>query len=183
MVVEVPNKIDIKARLRQAFSDVIYTIYDLSDEQFGAPRATDKWSPAEIVGHLILSTKPINKAMGTPKLMLKAAFGKNNREEKPTDQLISTYKEILSGGLTAPKNFIYKGATEKGKDIMISKFTDELDKLLAHIDKWKEKDLTDYVLPHPAIGKLTIREMLLFTEFHTKHHHKQMLEVLEKSNN
>lgn len=174
---DIQNKTQIKAALRQSFGAVVYSINELNEEQFFEPRAEGKWSPADILGHLILSTKPVTKAMSTPKLMLKAAFGKSNREEKTLTQLYDKYIEALSKGQKAPPNFTYNGAKEKGREKLLGDFTDQLDKLLLQIDKWEEKDLSSYILPHPAIGKITIREMLYFTHFHTEHHHEQVLEV------
>lgn len=174
---EIQNKVQIKAALRQSFGEVVYSVNDLTHDQFNVPREEGKWSPAEILGHLILSTKPITKAMRTPKMMLKAAFGKNNREEKTFSELYDKYLAALAGGQKAPPNFTYNGASEKGKEKLLADFTEQLNQLLSQIDKWEEKDLSEYVLPHPAIGKLTIREMLFFTHFHTEHHHKQVQEV------
>jgi hypothetical protein len=35
---------------------------------------------------------------------------------------------------------------------------------------WREADLDRYLLPHPLLGKLTLREMLHFTLYHNYHH-------------
>ncbi len=175
---EIQNKTQLKAALRQSFGAVVYAVNELSDEVFLAPRAKDAWSPGEILGHLILSTKPVNKAMSMPKLMLKATFGTNNREERTFGQTKTRYYDALAGGIKAPSNFHYEGVAQKGKDYLITSFTKELDKLLHHIDKWEEKDLSKYILPHPAIGKLTIREMLYSTHFHTEHHLTQIKEAV-----
>jgi hypothetical protein len=35
------------------------------------------------------------------------------------------------------------------------------------------------ILPHPLLGKLTLREMLYFTLYHVEHHEKQVLENLK----
>ena len=178
MSTEILPKESVIKTLQDAFQEVVETVNNMTHEQFLTSRPNDNWSPAQILGHLILSTKPINKALSTPKLMLKTAFGKNKSEERSLEQLIHKYKDTLSSGLQAPSNFIFDQDKITDKEQMISKFNVELDKLVKQIHKWKEKDLSDYVLPHPAIGKLTIREMLLFTAFHTRHHHKQMKEVL-----
>lgn len=173
---EIQNKTQLKAALRQSFGAVVYAIDELSEDTFLTPRAEGAWSPGEILGHLILSTKPVNKAMSLPKLMLKATFGTNNREERSFDQTKKKYFQALADGLKSPSNFQYDGVAKKGKEYMITSFTKELDKLLNHIDKWEEKDLSKYILPHPAIGKLTIREMLYSTHFHTEHHLNQIKE-------
>jgi hypothetical protein len=48
------------------------------------------------------------------------------------------------------------------------------------MDKFSEAQLDEYVLPHPILGKLTIREMLYFTIYHATHHHLATLKNLEK---
>ncbi len=178
---EIQNKTQLKAALRQSFGAVVYAINDLSDEAFLAPRLEGKWSPGDILGHLILSTKPVSKALSMPKLMLKATFGVSNRDERTFEETKSRYYEALAGGVTAPSTFVYNGVQEKGKEYLINSFTKELSKLLTHIDKWEETDLSKYILPHPAIGKLTVREMLYSTHFHTEHHLKQIEELTSTS--
>ena len=48
-------------------------------------------------------------------------------------------------------------------------------------DNILEKDLDFYVLPHPLIGKLTLREMLFFCIYHVQHHHKITQEIIRNS--
>lgn len=179
---EIHDKTQIKAALRKSFGSMVYAINRIEEKELFDPRAEGKWSPAEILGHLILSTKPLNKALSVPKFLLRSQFGKNNREEGSFERVLEKYHRGLESGVEAPPNFVFKGAKERGKDGMLDMFTKELNKLLEHIDKWSEKDLSTYILPHPAIGKLTIREMLFFTVFHTDHHLKQ-LEGLYKDEN
>jgi len=127
---DIQNKTQIKAALRQSFSAVVYTINELDNEAYNTPVRDGKWSPGEILGHLILSTTPVSKALTTPKSMLEAAFGKNNREERTFEETKEKYYSRLVQGITASSSFVYNGAAEKGKEKMISKFTDELNKLL-----------------------------------------------------
>lgn len=42
--------------------------------------------------------------------------------------------------------------------------------LWSAIDVWRDADLDRYLLPHPLLGKLTLREMLFFTLYHNYHH-------------
>lgn len=176
---DIHNKTQIKAALRQSFGAVVYAINDLNEQSFVTPWSEGKWSPSEIIGHLILSTKPVTRAMTTPKSKLEEIFGKNNREEHSFQGLKEKYLSRLSAGVKAPPMFTYSDATDEGKESLIGKFTSQLDQLLLQIDNWSEKDLSDYVLPHPAIGNLTIREMLFFTHYHTGHHLEQINQVVE----
>jgi hypothetical protein len=47
-----------------------------------------------------------------------------------------------------------------------------LRKLESKISRYPEKKLDSLILPHPLLGKLTLREMLYFTNYHVIHHHK-----------
>ena len=38
------------------------------------------------------------------------------------------------------------------------------------MEKWTESQLDAYRLPHPLLGRLTVREMMLFTLIHNQHH-------------
>lgn len=174
---------ELRLLLRRAFSDIIHTTNTISEHDFISNQLADKWSIAEIIGHLILSTKAVTKGLSTPKPMLASAFGKMTREEWTNNELTDAYHNALSNGLQAPSAFIYKNANTKGKEQMLSAFNRELDLLLDALDRWNEYELSEYVLPHPAIGNMSLREMILFTEFHTRHHHKQIItlsETLEK---
>jgi hypothetical protein len=46
--------------------------------------------------------------------------------------------------------------------------------LARRIDRFSETQLDQLILPHPLLGKLTLREMLYFTIYHVQHHQKQL---------
>jgi hypothetical protein len=64
----------------------------------------------------------------------------------------------------------------KGQKLKAS-LNKEVAKLCKAIEKRSEEELDRYILPHPILGKLTLREMLYFTIYHVKHHEK----LIEKS--
>jgi len=35
---------------------------------------------------------------------------------------------------------------------------------------WTDEKLDNYLAPHPLLGKLTLRELIYFTIYHTEHH-------------
>jgi len=37
---------------------------------------------------------------------------------------------------------------------------------------FSEEDLDKLILPHPLLGKLTLREMMYFTIYHVQHHQR-----------
>lgn len=122
---EVQDKTQIKAALRKSFGSFIYSVNEMSDEEFYEPLREGKWSPADILGHLILSTKPISKALSMPRLVLQATFGKSNRPERSYQQVLDKYYSRLSEGVIAPADFTYRDVKSKSKDALISNFNDE----------------------------------------------------------
>ena len=42
--------------------------------------------------------------------------------------------------------------------------------LITSLNKHTEQELDRFKLPHPILGKVSLRELALFTSFHTIHH-------------
>lgn len=43
-------------------------------------------------------------------------------------------------------------------------------KLQHKTNKWKDKNLDNLILPHPLMGKMPVREIIMWTAYHTEHH-------------
>jgi hypothetical protein len=54
--------------------------------------------------------------------------------------------------------------------MLISKYHRLKEKLIRKVLSYREGKLDHYILPHPLLGKLTLREMLFFTIYHNEHH-------------
>ncbi len=167
---DIQTKADIIAGLEDVFGRTIQYVEHQDDDMFSQPLAAGKWSTAQNIEHLCSSTFPMAKGMSMPKLVMKASFGTNNRTEKTIDELYLKYKSAIAVGLKAPQKFAPDVINNDQKSEMLEKFAHAKTKLINVLDKWDEASLTKHILPHPAIGKLTIREMLFFTIFHTEHH-------------
>ncbi|QLH34686.1 MAG: DinB family protein [Cyclobacteriaceae bacterium] len=50
------------------------------------------------------------------------------------------------------------------------RLTKEVNRLAAKLNRFSEAELDLYILPHPLLGKLTLREMIYFTCYHVQHH-------------
>lgn len=166
----IQSKDEIISALIDVFDRTHQFCLDQDDSLFEKPIKEGKWSTAQNIDHLCSSTFPIAKAMALPKLAMKVSFGTNNREEKTIEALFAKYTNALQGGVTAPAQFEPPLLTNNQKTETLSKFHYAKEKLVKVLDKWNEKSLSKYILPHPALGKLTIREMMFFTIFHTAHH-------------
>lgn len=138
-----------------------------SDEEFFA-RLGDAWSPAENVRHLNKSIRPVVKALTMPRIALRFLFGTTRRPSLDYESLRTKYLGYLDAGGKAGR-FSPSDRTETRANIM-SQYEKVNRDLRAALDRWNEKQLDRYQLPHPLMGKLTVREMLFFTVYHQLHH-------------
>ncbi len=135
-----------------------------------------KWTTGQHAYHLIKSVQPLNQALGLPKLAISTMFGKSKSGSTSAQGVITKYQNALAEGGQATGKYVPKPILNDRKDEIFERLSSEYQKLQSNLDKWKEEDLDKYRLPHPLIGKLTIREMIYFTIYHTEHHIKTLKE-------
>ncbi|MES2882718.1 MAG: DinB family protein, partial [Bacteroidota bacterium] len=80
------------------------------------------------------------------------------------------YKAKLVAGGRASGRFVPPIIYAAKKTTLLSKYQNQKQKLVSKIKNTSEKDLDLYILPHPLLGKITLREMLFFTVYHNEHH-------------
>lgn len=142
-----------------------------------------KWSSAEQTRHLMLSVRPLLLAYALPKWVLKLAFGKPNRPTYTYDVLFQKYKVKLEAGGTAsapyqPKPF---NATDTPETINLA-FLAMHQNFIKKVEHWDDRALNNYLLPHPLLGKITLLEMLYFTDFHIRHHEALIKQYYQNTN-
>jgi len=131
-----------------------------------------KWSVGQNLEHLIKSLSPVNQALLLPGLMLRLLFGKPNRKPRSYQELVDRYKQKLEAGGRASGQFVPSNITWLEKEKKIGAFKNETQVMSARLNSWSEDQLDQYLLPHPLLGKLTLREMLFFSGYHIEHHLK-----------
>ena len=168
------NKEEILQKLAEGFSLVDETLRKADNAIFYI-RKDNKWSIAENCKHLSLSVKPLNTAFSLPNFAL-LFFGRLNRPAKNYDEIVDKYHQKLAEGAVATSQFVpEKISVENSKQDLIQEHKKINDLFLKKVDDFTEEDLDKYLIPHPVLGKLTIREMLYFTIYHTLHHQKAIL--------
>lgn len=132
-----------------------------------------KWNTGEHIVHLIQSENALNKALWLPKFYLKYKFGTNNRDNRTYPQIVKKYQDKLAAnpGVVANISRNMPEMTLTNKSSYISKLDKEKMKLIKKFQKWTEHDLDTYLLPHPLLGRMTIREIIIWTAYHTEHHY------------
>lgn len=163
------TKEKIIQELQKGFEDVIMTVQPVADSSFFR-KFDSKWSAADNVEHLVLCVKPLNLAFRLPKFIL-LFFGKPNRPIRTYDELVKKYVGKLNSGGRATSAFIPKSKWVD-KSVLLNSFVKENKTFINSLANWSEADLDRYLVPHPLLGKLYVREMLYFTIYHTQHHLK-----------
>jgi len=139
----------------------------------------EKWNAGQHLDHIIKSVSVLTKALSIPRFILKSKFGVANRASGTPDVLIEKYLEKLKTAKPTPSRFqpVIISFTQKEK--AIKKLKKQVDKLCKRAMKFSEDNLDVYILPHPLLGKLTLRELLHFTSYHVEHHHELITESLK----
>ncbi|HWW62957.1 MAG TPA: DinB family protein [Thermoanaerobaculia bacterium] len=139
----------------------------------------DAWSPADNVRHLVKSIRPVVKALRQPKILLRILFGRSRRGSVTYDALRTRYFAALDAGGQAGR---FGPSSRSESDLeawrveIMEQFAQQNRELRAAIGRWPEKSLDRLQIPHPLLGKLTVREMLFFTIYHQLHH----MEVVQR---
>lgn len=173
------NKAQAIENLKANHQAFITLIDQLSEEEFMF-QAPEKWSAGQQLEHIRLSVRPVVLAFSLPRFMLKILFGKTNRPSRSYDELVAKYHEKLQkGGRTTgpfvPKPFRFDQKIEGIKAVSMLIY-----KLEKQIESFTEASLDTLILPHPLLGKITLREMLYFTTYHVRHHQELVMKYLTK---
>lgn len=162
---------DIIAALRKNHEAFIACIQRSPAGQWNVSH-NGKWSPAQQLDHILRSVGPVHMAMGLPKWFLRLAFGKPTRAARTFDALIEHYQEKLAAGGRASGRFVPPATPTRSVEQMSAELRKLVEKLNKRVNSWSDKDLDPTPLPHPLLGKLTLREMLFFTIHHAEHHQR-----------
>ena len=135
-----------------------------------------KWTTGQHALHLLQSIKALNNALSMPKFFLRYKFGKANRPVRDYDAIVKRYEERLKQA----KGKTYKGSqnmkipSAKEKDYILGRLQTESKKLQYKTKKISDKNLDNLILPHPLMGKMPIREIIMWTAHHVHHHNETL---------
>jgi DinB superfamily len=169
------TKEEIIRGFKSASSDILALVESSSEAQFYASK-NDKWSAAVNFAHLTLSAKIVARGLAAPKIALWLKFGRQfKRESVSYDVIVEKYLNANAIPRSNPTGFEPRMHADSTKAFEIKQFTDIHEKLTAILSKWTEKQLDTYLIPHPLMGKITVRELLCFLVYHIKHHQKAVI--------
>lgn len=137
-------------------------------------RRGEVWLAADNVDHLVKSIQPVILALKMPRLGLQSMFGKAEHASRTYAEICKAYEDEIARGARASGRFLpdqrMPVQAEEQKGHLLEQFHEASRALLAAVEKWQEAELDRYQLPHPILGRLTMREMLFFTIYHILRH-------------
>ncbi|MEM7050170.1 MAG: DinB family protein [Acidobacteriota bacterium] len=163
----------LQAEIHQHFSD-------LPLETFFAPQG-EFWSPEGHLRHLNKSVRAVGQGMAIPKLLLRLRFGASQGGSRPFEAVREQYLAALADGSAQAGSFAPSAHTPDltpaaWKAQILGFWQKGSNELLHQLERWRDPALDRCLLPHPILGKLTVREMLFFTLYHNAHHARRVVE-------
>lgn len=167
------SALEIAAALRAAHEESVEYWRAFDTPAFLAPIGT-AWSPADNVRHLTKSVRAVSRGLRLPPWLLWLAFRGGRGTSRTYSEVRETYRARLAKGATAgrfapaPRPPADDAVAERAH--VMTSHAHAVDELVGLVGRWPEAALDRRRLPHPLLGLLSVREMLLFTVYHSRHH-------------
>ncbi len=131
-----------------------------------------KWTTGQHTLHLLQSIVPLNNALSLPKFIMRYKFGKSNRPVRDYHTVVNRYQERLKDvqGKTYGPSKNMKTPSLSEKTYLLDRLQVESKKLQYKTQKLSDKHLDNLILPHPLMGKMPLREIIMWTAHHIEHH-------------
>ena len=170
------NREEIVNALHAHYSEFSNYMLQLSEQEYLFSFQGEKWTAGQHNKHLILTTRPVGLALLLPSWSLKLLFGKANRPSKTYKGLVKKYKSRLKIGGISPSPFVPKPVFFQQKERLSFQLLKNVQTIIKRLKSFTDDQLEELILPHPLMGKVTLKEMMYFTIYHAQHH----LELVKK---
>lgn len=172
------TKDDLLQELDHVRQGLIDTVQPMNPDQF-SKSIQGGWSASEYLKHLLLSIKPLARALALPADQLSTTFGQAESPSRSYEEIVAMYKQRIDEGIRAEDYQVITPVAyrlpeditpDKEQGYLLESWQETHQRMLKTIGNWSEAELDTYQLPHPAIGMITLREMLFFTLYHNTLH-------------
>jgi hypothetical protein len=136
-----------------------------------------KWNALQHTVHIHQGVKAMANYLTLPKAVSAEKFGRMDRPSMTMDALKQKYSDRLAQGVVPPDRFTPAAVRAEDRDELITDGRTELERLIGALGAWSEEELDAFMCPHPAMGPLTAREMVMFTVLHAEHHTRSIVRI------
>lgn len=138
----------------------------------------NEWTTGQQALYLLKNIIPLNDALSMPRFLLKYVYGTANRPVRDNDSIVNQLQELLQSKEYQPTIRRQKLNRPKFKDktYLMTRLQVESKKLQYKTRRISDKNLDTLLLPHPELGKIPIREILICNAIKVKHHTKLLQE-------
>lgn len=148
--------------------ELIDFVNALTDEEFTFSYDA-KWTAGQQLSHAYLCLLPLPKSLALKEHILQK-FGKIDR---PTWDYDTVMEHYMKTSRKAPERFLPEPIGPEQKTKLTADFQEILSTIQQALNGLTDEELDTFVLPHPLLGNLTIREMFYLMTYHPIHHLKQ----------
>lgn len=163
------NMESIANKMKSNHQAFIQTISSLGKNEFEYSMH-GKWSAGQVLDHLCRSVDALSIGLLLPKQLIRYNFGMPDRPSAGYEGLVSQYRELLSKGGKASGRYLPEMVSFSNRNRKMTALQKSVDKICRRLSRFSEPELDQYLLPHPLLGRITLREMLYFTIYHVEHH-------------
>ncbi len=165
----IKSKAEIITELGESFNALGDVCKQVRDDKFNVS-IDGKWSAGENIQHLVSATKMTSIAFNVPKFMHVMLYGRPHRTSHAYTKVIDNYQKQLNQGAKASGVYIPK-KRDYERAVLQARVQHAGNRLISSIEnKWTEEQLDKYVIKHPILDLLTLRELAYFTIYHNSHH-------------
>ena len=172
-----PGPLDTLAQIRAALRDAEKTVAkyfrELPDDDL-FHRPPGRWSPMDDLRHITRTAGGLAWGLEKPKLLLRLRFGRRKRPIASHRELAERGQEVLDAGFVAVPDHV--PAPEEIDDRVsyrsakLANWASANGDLQDALEGWSDRQIDGIMLPHPSLGRLTVREMLYNAHAHHLHH-------------
>lgn len=172
------SRAELRAALLAQQQEIAAYVDGFAVESFFAPQG-EHWSPAGHLRHLNKSVRAVAGGLEQPRIAL-LAFGRSRSGSRSYDEIVGLYRAALEAGAQAgdygPSNRVPDLTAGDWRRQIMDHWQESGQRLRKALLRWSEGQLDTWRLPHPLIGKLTLRELLLWSLYHNAHHARRIAE-------
>lgn len=163
------NQAELIEQLQQRHADFLSLVASLNEADF-VYAAPTKWSAGQQLDHICRSVRPLAWGLSLPPWVLGWLYGRANRPSRSYEALVSKYHQKLAEGGQASGVFVPKPILPARRVKLSQTLQSLVERLCRNLARFDETTLDTLIIPHPLLGKLTLREMMYFTIYHVQHH-------------